>query len=189
MLQLIFERFRYIIMRVQKERCWTPTRKQERPVMIHSICRASRVAFLLGALLIGGFCIEVSSRPGSPLWAGSSSEPGTGKRPGDAERGRQIFNGKGICSSCHGIDGYRGRRPPLTPNTIEALAHLDPSPANLRDPDSLKLTTDKARFAAIRDGHLRTAMFPDRTLTDEEIIDTVAYLATLRGEQASPRKP
>lgn len=162
---------------------------QKRLAVTDSIRRMRRAVFVLGTLFIGGLCIELSPMPGSLIWAGSSFETGTRKSQGDAERGRKIFNGKGICSYCHGIDGHIDQRPELTPNTMEAITHRDPPPANLRDPSSLKATTDKARFDAIRDGHIGTAMFPDRTLTDEEIVDTVAYLSTLRGEKASGRKP
>lgn len=153
------------------------------------ISRAKRAVFVLGVLVVGGLCVETLPLSGAPTWAGPSSGSGMVKKQGDAERGRAVFNGKGICSYCHGIDGYKDRRPPLTPNTLEAIARLDPKPADLRNPGSLKLTTDKERFDAIRDGHILTAMYPDRTLTDQEIFDAVAYLATLRGETAARRQP
>jgi hypothetical protein len=44
---------------------------------------------------------------------------------------------------------------------------------------SLKMKTDKERFRAIREGHEGTGMFPDSTLTDQEIRVTLAYLSVL----------
>jgi len=41
---------------------------------------------------------------------------------------------------------------------------------------------------AILDGHLGTGMFPDTTMTDQELIDTLAYLALLRSEGSAKRK-
>src|SRR5690606_25635708 len=44
---------------------------------------------------------------GALLWAGPPAQPKTADRPHDAEQGRAIFNGKGLCSTCHGVDGHR----------------------------------------------------------------------------------
>ena len=136
---------------------------------------------VLAALLFVGLWSERSLPP-----SGATSSPGdTVKREGEAERGRSLFNGKGICSHCHGVDGHVDQPPPeLIPSKIEALAHLDPRPANLRDPNTLQLKNDADRFEAIRHGHLRTAMFaiPSEILTDVDIQDILAYLATLRRE-------
>lgn len=38
------------------------------------------------------------------------------------------------------------------------------------------------RAKIIREGHEGTAMFPDTTMTDQDIADTLAYLALLRRE-------
>lgn len=108
------------------------------------------------------------------------------KRQGDAERGRKAFNGKGICYYCHGTDGHLDKRPRLNADTDKVIDELEPKPADLRKPGSLILKTDDERFRIIREGHLGTGMFPDTTLTDEEITDTLAYLSALRHD-ASPK--
>lgn len=121
---------------------------------------------------------------GSLLWAGPPAQPKTADRPHDAEQGRAIFNGKGLCSTCHGVDGHRDQLPPqLSPHIRENIERLSPAPPDLRRPDTLTLTTDKQRFEAIRHGHLRTAMYPlsKGTLSDQEILALLPYLASIRG--------
>ena len=99
---------------------------------------------------------------------------------GDAERGRTVFNGKGICYYCHGMDGRLDQRPKLSRDTTDVIARLALNPPNLRDPKVLKLKSDRERVRIIREGHPGTGMLPDTTLTDQEIADTLAFLATLR---------
>jgi mono/diheme cytochrome c family protein len=122
------------------------------------------------------------------LWAGSDQL----RRAGSAEAGRSIFNGKGVCYYCHGVDGDREKLPTLEADTAALIARLTPPPADLRNPKSLRLKTDQARAKVIREGHEGTGMFPDTRMTDQELADTLAYLALLRqpgmsGGQA-PRK-
>lgn len=99
---------------------------------------------------------------------------------GDAERGRTVFNGKGICYYCHGVDGRPENRPALSKDTADVIARLAPNPPDLRDSNVLTLKSDAERVRIIRQGHPGTGMLPDTTLTDQEIADTLAYLATLR---------
>lgn len=111
--------------------------------------------------LTGIVCLATSLMAGSLLWAGSPPQRQPGNGPVDAEQGRAIFNGKGLCSTCHGINGYRNRLPPqLSENIRDNIEHLSPAPPDLRQAVALTLTTDKQRFEAIRNGHLRTAMYP-----------------------------
>lgn len=140
-------------------------------------------------VLIGTLCVVASLIGSSLIWAGSTSDSKAGDGPADAEPGRAIFNGKGLCSTCHGVDGYRDRLPAhLSQNTRENIAHLNPAPPDLRQAAALTLTTDKQRFEAIRHGHLRTAMYPlsKETLPDEEILALLPYLASIRGTVSSP---
>lgn len=129
--------------------------------------------FLLCSLIIG-----------SLTWAGPAANPKPGKDSGRAAQGRVLFNGKGICSTCHGIDGDRDRLPPhLSPNVRENIARLNPKPPDLRNAGSLTLTTDKQRFESIRHGHLRSSMQPlsRETLSDDDIVSLLSYLASIRG--------
>jgi hypothetical protein len=50
----------------------------------------------------------------------------------------------------------------------------------LRNPAVLKLKTNKERSRAIREGHPGTGMFPDTTMTDQDLADTLLYLAFIR---------
>lgn len=104
---------------------------------------------------------------------------------GNATQGQALFNGKGICHYCHGIDGMIDRKPTLEPDTAAVVARLAASAPDLRNRTTLKLKDNKARFHAIRDGHPGSGMLPDTRLTDQEMTDLLTYLAALR--QNTPR--
>ena len=118
-------------------------------------------------------------------WAASA---GKATSQGNAEAGRSLFNGKGVCYYCHGLDGYMEKRPELTSDTAALIARLNPPPADLRNLKALHLKTDKQRTRAIREGHPGTGMFPDTAMTNQELADTLAYLAALRNEGAAARQ-
>lgn len=129
-----------------------------------------------GLVLFGGMVVSFSSLPHHSVLAGNANV----KQQDNAEAGRSVFNGKGVCYYCHGVDGHRDKVPQLEADTAALIAQLNPQPADLRHPGSLKLNTDKQRVRAIREGHPGTGMFPDTTLTDREVKDLLAYLAMLR---------
>lgn len=126
----------------------------------------------LGVLFAPGF--DRHARAESAI-----SQPGA-KLKGNIGRGREIFNGKGVCYYCHGIDGYIGRTPRLEADTAALIARLNPPPTDLRNPGVLRLKTNKERSRAIREGHPGTGMFPDTTMTDQDLADTLLYLAFIR---------
>ena len=141
-----------------------------------------------GFFLGGWLAIQFVHLAEMNVWAGSlPSSKGT-TAAGDAERGRAVFNGKGVCYYCHGMDGKMEQRPQLAVDTAALIAQLNPPPVDLRSPKSLHLKNDKQRAHAIREGHPGTGMFPDRRMTDQELTDTLAYLALLRREGA-PKTP
>jgi hypothetical protein len=74
------------------------------------------------------------------------------------------------------------KRPELAADTAALIARLNPPPADLRNPNALHLKNDKQRAQAVREGHPGPGMFPDTTITDQELADTLAYLAFLRKE-------
>ncbi len=115
------------------------------------------------------------------LWAAPSSSRKPASQ-GNAGTGRSLFNGKGVCYYCHGVDGRIDKRPELAADTAALIARLNPPPADLRNAKALHLKNDKQRAQAIREGHPGTGMFPDTTMTDQELADTLAYLAFLRKE-------
>jgi len=137
----------------------------------------------MGFLLTGP---PISSDLG--VWAAPSPAPSAAKAKGASDRGKKIFNGKGFCYQCHGIDGYISRRPKMAPEMAQMLDRLNPKPADFRNPASLKSKDDTDRFIAIKEGHPGTAMFPKPFLSDKEIADVLVYLAELRAEASSPSK-
>ncbi len=113
-------------------------------------------------------------------WAESPSAQPSGKLKGNILQGRDIFNGKGVCYYCHGIDGYLSKTPRLEADTAALIAKLNPPPTDLRNPEVLRLKNNKERARAIREGHPGTGMFPDHTMTDQDLADTLLYLALIR---------
>lgn len=148
--------------------------------------RAEAAALLAYGLVSTAACAGLWLDAGSVSAASSKSDQPA--RQGHAPAGRSVFNGKGACYYCHGVDGYRDQVPQLEADTAALIAQLNPKPADLRNPKTLRLMTDKARAKAIREGHPGTGMFPDTTMTDQELADTLAYLSTLRRE-SSPKGP
>lgn len=142
---------------------------------------ASRWMWLL---LATGLATALS--PAHDVFGGAHPKSKAGSS-GNAEAGRSVFNGKGVCYYCHGVDGYRDTLPQLESHTVELIGQLNPPPPDLRNAKSLKLGTDKERARAIREGHEGTGMFPDRTMTDQELADTLAYLSLLRKEGNAKR--
>lgn len=151
----------------------------------HRILRGFSFA---GFFLVGWLAISFIHLPEINVWAGSLPSSKDTKAAGDAERGRAVFNGKGVCYYCHGMDGNMEQRPELAADTAALIAQLNPPPADLRNPKALYLKTDKQRAHAIREGHPGTGMFPDTRMTDQELADTLAYLPLLRRE-GSPKTP
>lgn len=120
----------------------------------------------------------------------SRAEPGE-KSPalkGNSGQGQALFNGKGICHYCHGMDGVIDKKPSLKPDTAAAVAKLAAAAPDLRNRAVQRLKDNKARFRAIREGHPGSGMLPDTTLSDQDITDLLAYLASLRQSQTTPGK-
>ena len=105
---------------------------------------------------------------------------------GDATRGQRLYNGKGICHYCHGIDGVIEKKASLKPETAAAIARQAAAAPDLRNRAVQALKDNKARFRVIREGHPGSGMFPDSTLSDQEITDILAYLAALRKNAPLP---
>jgi mono/diheme cytochrome c family protein len=154
-------------------------------VMSGEMHKPLRGLFLACFLLVG---IQITHTSQMNAWAGPSPSPKSTTAAGDAEQGRAVFNGKGVCYYCHGIDGNKDQRPKLTADTTALITQLNPQPVDLRNPKALYLKTDKQRAHAIREGHPGTGMFPDKRMTDQELTDTLAYLTLLRRDRLSKSK-
>ena len=141
-----------------------------------------------GFFLMGWLAIQFIHLSEMNAWADSLPSSKSTKAVGNAERGRAVFNGKGVCYYCHGMDGNMEQQPQLAADTAALIAQLNPPPVDLRNPKGLYLKTDKQRAHAIRKGHTGTGMFPDTTMTDQELTDALAYLTLLRRE-GPPKQP
>lgn len=157
-------------------------------VMAGSARKILRGFFFAGFLLVSWSAIQFAHMAEMNAWAGTPPSSKSIKAAGDAERGRAVFNGKGVCYYCHGIDGNKDQRPQLAAETATLIAQLNPPPVDLRNEKVLRLKTDKQRARAILDGHPGTGMFPDTNMTNQELIDILAYLALLRSEGPVKRK-
>lgn len=135
---------------------------------------------LFSILVVAWLGMQLSPLSDIQAWAEAPASQPSGKLKGNVGRGREIFNGKGVCYYCHGIDGYLTRTPRLEKDTEALIARLNPPPPDLRNPGGLRLKTNKERARAIREGHPGTGMFPDTTMTDQDLADTLMYLALMR---------
>jgi hypothetical protein len=104
-------------------------------------------------LFVGCWGIQFTDTVEMNAWAGSPPSSKSTRAAGDAERGRAVFNGKGVCHYCHGIDGNKNLRPQLAADTATLISQLNPPPVDLRNPEALHLKSDKQRARAIREGH------------------------------------
>lgn len=132
------------------------------------------------SILLAGWLGMETGPLAHEAWAEPPAVQPNGKLKGNILRGRDIFNGKGVCYYCHGIDGYLYRTPRVEADTAKLIAKLNPPPSDLRNPDVLHLKSNQERARAIREGHPGTGMFPDTTLTDQDLADTLLYLALIR---------
>lgn len=144
-----------------------------------SISLLAKLMTLFSLLALGLLGVEAGS-PSEYAWAESAPSQPNGKLKGNILRGREAFNGKGVCYYCHGIDGYIGRPPRVKADTAELIARLNTPPSDLRNPEELRLKTDQERARAIRENHPGIVMFPDSKMTDQELADTLLYLALIR---------
>ena len=129
--------------------------------------------------------LVLSTAPSRTL--AESGATGAGLK-GDAMRGQGLFNGKGICHYCHGVNGVIDKKPSLKPETVAAIAKHAAAAPDLRNRAVQTLKDNKARFRTIREGHPGSGMFPDSTLSDQDITDLLAYLASLRQSASAPSK-
>ena len=112
--------------------------------MIHEVRSRCGAWARIGLALFGSLVVGLSSMSSNTVLAASPLHKVI-KQRGNVEAGRSVFNGKGTCYYCHGVDGYRDKIPPVEPDTAALIARLNPQPTDLRNPKSLRLTSDKAR--------------------------------------------
>ena len=100
--------------------------------------------------------------------------------PEIVETGKALFEGKGTCFNCHGMDG-RGNGP--------AAAQLNPSPRNFQHHGFWRHRTEGEIFWVIKHGSPGTAMIGfGNVLSDEEIWTLIQYERTFAGMHGSGRR-
>ncbi|ULA63167.1 MAG: Putative Cytochrome c [Nitrospira sp.] len=88
------------------------------------------------------------------------------------EQGKRIFEGKGFCRTCHGIDG-KGLGTDINPENFRG-----PLPRNFTDKDWQAARTDGELFWILKNGSKGTAMAPfiPLVLTEEEAWKVISYV-------------
>ena len=100
-------------------------------------------------------------------------------RPGDPKsiaNGKAIFEGKGICFTCHGIGGK---------GDGDAGKALDPTPRNFTNPAFHAAKTDGEMAWVIKNGSVGTGMiaYSPTIITEDEVWDVINYERTFKGKK------
>lgn len=89
------------------------------------------------------------------------------------EKGKSVYNGKGGCVTCHGVDGD-GKGP--------GAVNMNPSPRNFQHHGFWRHRTEGELFWAIKHGSPGTAMVAfGSVLSDNEIWAVIQYEQTFAG--------
>ena len=88
------------------------------------------------------------------------------------EEGKQLFEGKAFCRTCHGFDG-KGLGSDIEPGSLKG-----PLPRNFTDKDWQTARTDGELFWILKNGSKGTAMAPfiPLVLTEEEAWKVITYV-------------
>ena len=97
------------------------------------------------------------------------------------EKGKQLFQGKAFCATCHGRDG-KGLGADIDPGTLKG-----PLPRNFTDKDWQAARTDGELFWILKNGSKGTAMAPfiPLILTEEEAWQILHYVRSF-GQDGKP---
>jgi putative heme-binding domain-containing protein len=97
---------------------------------------------------------------------------------GDRDRGRELFNGKGNCGSCHRVNG-KGPRVAPDLSDIGAIRTADLLERTLLDPDSAMLPHNRSVRAVTREGKVFTGRRINEDTYTVQIIDDQEHLVSL----------
>ncbi len=112
--------------------------------------------------------------PADQLAAAQALKNPVPSTPASIAKGKELFNGKGTCFTCHGPEG-KG-------DGIVGQA-LNPSPRNFHNPLFWKNRADGELMWILKHGSPGTQMVTSvpGTITEEEGWQIIAYLRTLKG--------
>lgn len=98
------------------------------------------------------------------------------------EKGKQLFEGKAFCLTCHGRDG-KGLGGDIEPGTLKG-----PLPRNFTDRDWQATRTDGELFWILKNGSKGTAMAPfiPLILTEEEAWQVLLYVRSFGQSRNTP---
>ena len=99
------------------------------------------------------------------------------------EKGKQLFQGKAFCVTCHGRDG-KGLGGDIEPGTLKG-----PLPRNFTDQEWQAARTDGELFWILKNGSKGTAMakFIPLVLTEEEAWQVLLYVRSFGQSQGTPQ--
>ena len=98
------------------------------------------------------------------------------------EKGKQLFQGKAFCATCHGRDG-KGLGADIEPGTLKG-----PLPRNFTDKDWQAARTDGELLWILKNGSKGTAMAPfiPLILTEEEAWQILLYVRSFGQNKTTP---
>jgi len=101
---------------------------------------------------------------------------------GSIEKGKQLFEGKAFCLTCHGRDG-KGLGGDIEPGTLKG-----PLPRNFTDKDWQAARTDGELFWILKNGSKGTAMAPfiPLILNEEEAWQVLLYVRSFGQGRHTP---
>ena len=109
-------------------------------------------------------------------------DPGRGAKPGDAERGRLLFQGKGDCGSCHRVNGVGPRAAPDLSN-VGAIRTAGTLERYLLDPTGAMLPINRPVRAVKRDGTVITGRRLNEDTHTVQLVDSHERLISLDKSQ------
>jgi len=111
-----------------------------------------------------------------------SYDLGSAGKPGDAERGRQLFQGKGDCGSCHRVNGVGPRAAPDLSN-IGAIRTAGTLQRYLVDPTDAMLPINRPVRIVKRDGTVITGRRVNEDTHTVQLVDSRERLLSLDKSQ------
>jgi len=112
----------------------------------------------------------------------ASYDPSGGGKPGDPERGRQLFQGKGDCGRCHRVNGVGPRAAPDLSN-VGAIRTAGTLQRYLQDPTAAMLPINRPVRAVKRDGTVITGRRVNEDTHTVQIVDAHERLISLDKSQ------
>ena len=98
------------------------------------------------------------------------------------DKGKQLFEGKAFCTTCHGRDG-KGLGADIEPGTLKG-----PLPRNFTDKEWQTARTDGELLWILKNGSKGTAMAPfiPLILTEEEAWQVLLYVRSFGQDKTTP---